>query len=102
MCANVVDGVVKIQLLSFSLFLCLVVRYVKEWLGAMVSGKIVSMDVSAEKYWIPNHHKCVFQTGSKLHKAVVETLGVPMLCTAFYDLIECFKLSGPKGMFPLQ
>ncbi|XP_033647182.1 uncharacterized protein LOC117306783 [Asterias rubens] len=73
-------------------------RYVKEWLGAMVSGKIVSMDVSAEKYWIPNHHKCVFQTGSKLHKAVVETLGVPMLCTAFYDLIECFKLSGPKGV----
>ena len=31
-------------------------RYVREWLGAMVTGNIIKYDTSTEKYYLPKEH----------------------------------------------
>jgi hypothetical protein len=31
-------------------------RYVREWLGAMVTGRIVEFDPAAQTYWLPREH----------------------------------------------
>ncbi|XP_022081394.1 uncharacterized protein LOC110974220 isoform X2 [Acanthaster planci] len=73
-------------------------RYVREWLGSMVTSKIVSMDTSQDLYWVPRH-----LVSSLLRRGVPSSPSesvdsVPILSGAFYSLAHCFKLDGPEGI----
>ncbi|XP_071805257.1 S-adenosylmethionine-dependent methyltransferase Rv2258c-like [Asterias amurensis] len=66
-------------------------RYVREWLGAMVTAKIVNYDPSTETYWIPKSHHSITQfTGL--------AMCTPSLSTAFFDVADSFRKDGPSGV----
>ncbi|XP_077994921.1 S-adenosylmethionine-dependent methyltransferase Rv2258c-like [Glandiceps talaboti] len=75
-------------------------RYVREWLGAMVTGGIVDIesDSDAERYILPQHrHRHVCTDGGEGTMAVM-TEAVPMVCEAYKEILNCFKKDGPKGV----
>ncbi|XP_038054511.1 uncharacterized protein LOC119726748 isoform X2 [Patiria miniata] len=69
-------------------------RYVREWLGAMVTSRIVCMDTSHELYWIPKHHVPSLQRSG----VGSDPCSIPALSESFYRLVQCFKLDGPQGV----
>jgi ubiquinone/menaquinone biosynthesis C-methylase UbiE len=69
-------------------------RYVREWLGAMVTGRIAEYDVQTKKFRLPPEH-AAFLT----RKAGADNLGVFMQYAAVMgevedDILECFKKGG--------
>ncbi len=65
-------------------------RYVREWLGAMVTAKIVNYDPSTKVYWIPkSHHSIMNVTGL--------AMCTPTLSSAFFDVADSFRKDGPSG-----
>ncbi|XP_077995021.1 S-adenosylmethionine-dependent methyltransferase Rv2258c-like [Glandiceps talaboti] len=76
-------------------------RYVREWLGAMVTSKIVDIqsDTEVERYFLPRHrHKylCSSKDGEGEQAILLE--GIPMVCEVYKDVLECFKKDGPRGV----
>ncbi|XP_077997977.1 S-adenosylmethionine-dependent methyltransferase Rv2258c-like, partial [Glandiceps talaboti] len=72
-------------------------RYVREWLGAMVTGNIVEV-TDDEKYFLPKHRVatlCQEEGGGALP---IFCEGIPMICEVYKDMTECFKENGPAGV----
>ncbi|XP_038060960.1 uncharacterized protein LOC119731772 isoform X1 [Patiria miniata] len=66
-------------------------RYVREWLGSMVTAYIVSFDPVEEKYWIPKHRHSIAQSRGR-------AMYTPTLSSAFFDVADCFQKDGPPGV----
>lgn len=64
-------------------------RYVREWLGCMVSTRIVSLD-DADKYFIPEDLKPGLR---RISLAFV----FPVLSTLTHRVQNCFRKDGPSG-----
>ncbi len=45
-------------------------RYVREWLGAMVTGNIIKYDTSTEKYYLPKEHSAFLTRKSGIDNLV--------------------------------
>ncbi|XP_006825762.1 S-adenosylmethionine-dependent methyltransferase Rv2258c-like [Saccoglossus kowalevskii] len=73
-------------------------RYVREWLGAMVTGRIVEFDTSDETYVLPSHRIEVLcrQRGDGSEAVVSEA--VPAICEVYSDILKCMEIDGPKGL----
>ncbi|XP_033761960.1 uncharacterized protein LOC117343628 isoform X2 [Pecten maximus] len=65
-------------------------RYVREWLGCMVSTKIVSLDAQ-DRYFIPELLK------PALKKALEFAFFSPVVGVLTDKVIECYKEDGPQG-----
>ena len=48
-------------------------RYVREWLGAMVTGNIIKYDTSTEKYYLPKEHSAFLTRKSGIDNLAVFT-----------------------------
>ena len=76
-------------------------RYVREWLGAMVTASIVDIreeEGSEARYSIPPHRiDALNPSGSHGTRAGLLARGVPMLASVYKGLVECFKKDGPRG-----
>ena len=59
----------------------------------MVTADIVEYDPTHGTYWLPSNHYSVAGTV----KASAMTMAIPNLCSAFFDVAECFKKDGPPG-----
>ncbi|XP_077994958.1 S-adenosylmethionine-dependent methyltransferase Rv2258c-like [Glandiceps talaboti] len=75
-------------------------RYVREWLGAMVTSRIVDIqsDSNEERYFLPQYrykHLCS-KDGGGVQAVLLE--GIPMICEVYKDILECFKKDGPRGV----
>lgn len=69
-------------------------RYVREWLGAMVTGDIVLYDASLKAYCLPREHAAYLT-----RKAGADNLGVFMQYSAVLgevedDILRCFREGG--------
>lgn len=69
-------------------------RYVREWLGAMLTGFVVDYNPETKKYHLPQEHAS-FLT----RKAAADNIGVfaqyiPLLGTVEDKVIDCFKNGG--------
>lgn len=69
-------------------------RYVREWLGAMLTGFVVEYDPETQRYSLPQEHAS-FLT----RKAAADNIGVfaqyiPLLGTIEDKVIDCFKNGG--------
>lgn len=69
-------------------------RYVREWLGAMLTGFVVEYNPDTKKYHLPQEHAS-FLT----RKATADNIGVfaqyiPLLGTVEDKVIDCFKNGG--------
>jgi 2-polyprenyl-3-methyl-5-hydroxy-6-metoxy-1,4-benzoquinol methylase len=69
-------------------------RYVREWLGAMTTGRVVTYDPAARTYALPPEH-----AASLTRDAGPDNLGhvlqfIPMLANVEQQVIECFRRGG--------
>jgi SAM-dependent methyltransferase len=74
---------------------CLDERYVREWLAAMATGRIVELDPVAMTFALPAEHAaCLTRAGGPRNSAVAfQLLGV---FAAVEDrVVECFRRGGP-------
>jgi len=69
-------------------------RYVREWLGAMVTGGFVAHDGEQKIYWLPQEHaECLTRAATPNNLAVFAQY-IPLLGSVEDDIVECFHNGG--------
>jgi SAM-dependent methyltransferase len=66
-------------------------RYVREWLGAMVTGGIIEHDASAETYLLPAEHAACLTRASSPNNVAVAAQWIGVLGTAEDAVVEAFR-----------
>ena len=69
-------------------------RYVREWLGAMVTARVVEIDPASTRFSLPAEHAaCLTRAAAADNMAVVRTIHRRIgLCED--DIVECFRKGG--------
>ncbi len=69
-------------------------RYVREWLGAMVTGGIVDYDPGLAKYALPEEHAGALTRAAAPNNIAVMTQFISVLGSVEDDIVECFHNGG--------
>ena len=69
-------------------------RYVREWLGAMVTGKIIKYDPSVGKYYLPKEHSAFLTRKSGLDNLAVFAQYISLMGNVEDKIVECFRNGG--------
>jgi hypothetical protein len=69
-------------------------RYVREWLGAMVTGRIVAHDPEKRTYHLPPEHAASLTRAASSDNIAVFTQYLAMLGQVEDGIIECFHQGG--------
>ncbi len=77
-------------------------RYVREWLGGMVVGRIVDYDPATRKYKLPAEHAAFLTRDSAPNNIAAFAQYVNLAGTVEDRIVECFKHGGgvPYSEFP--
>jgi len=77
-------------------------RYVREWLGGMVTGGIIDYDAATKAYRLPAEHAAFLTTAAGPDNLAFFTQYVPLLGNVEDELLECFRNGGgvPYSSFP--
>ncbi len=77
-------------------------RYVREWLGAMVTSKVIEVDPESHRYVLPAEHAACLTRAAAADNVAVFAQYVPVLGNVEDDIIECFKKGGgvPYEKYP--
>ena len=77
-------------------------RYVREWLGGMVTGGIIEYDAATKTYRLPAEHAAFLTTAAGPDNLAFFTQYVPLLGNVEDELLECFKNGGgvPYSSYP--
>jgi ubiquinone/menaquinone biosynthesis C-methylase UbiE len=77
-------------------------RYVREWLGAMVTGRVVDVDPESSRYSLPPEHAAFLTRAAGADNIAVFTQYISLLGSVEDDIVECFKNGGgvPYAKFP--
>ncbi len=77
-------------------------RYVREWLGAMVVGRIIDYDPANATYRLPAEHAAMLTRASGTNNLAMYGQYIPLLGNIEQELIECFRRGGgvPYSSFP--
>ena len=77
-------------------------RYVREWLGAMFTGRIVEMDPGSERFVLPAEHAAFLTRPAGADNLAVFAQYIPVLGYVEDEIVECFKRGGgvPYSKFP--
>lgn len=77
-------------------------RYVREWLGAMVTSGVISVDPQSVRYRLPPEHAAYLTRAAGADNLAVFAQYVPLLGSVEEDIVECFKNGGgvPYERFP--
>ena len=77
-------------------------RYVREWLGAMVVGRIVIDDPENETYHLPQEHAAFLTRAASPDNIAAFTQYIPLLGSVEDGIVESFKNGGgvPYSSFP--
>jgi len=77
-------------------------RYVREWLGAMVTGNIIKYDPSAGKYYLPKEHSAFLTRRSGIDNLAVFSQYVSLMGNVEDKIVECFRNGGglPYSEYP--
>jgi ubiquinone/menaquinone biosynthesis C-methylase UbiE len=77
-------------------------RYVREWLGAMVTANIVEYDPSEQKYHLPVEHAAFLTREAGLNNIAVFTQYIALMGEVEQKIIKCFHKGGgvPYSAFP--
>ena len=71
-------------------------RYVREWLGAMVTGRIVDATEDG-KFFLPPHRSLFLQTPGLGLELLILACALPMQSKVFDKVRNCFDKDGPRG-----
>jgi 2-polyprenyl-3-methyl-5-hydroxy-6-metoxy-1,4-benzoquinol methylase len=77
-------------------------RYVREWLGAMVTAGIVVVDAESTHYHLPPEHAVYLTRAAGADNLAVFTQYVSLLGNVEDEIVECFKHGGgvPYEKYP--
>jgi len=77
-------------------------RYVREWLGAMVTGAIVEFDAPNGLYILPPEHAVLITNAAGARNMARFTQYIPMLAEVEVDVVESFRKGGgvPYAKYP--
>jgi SAM-dependent methyltransferase len=77
-------------------------RYVREWLGAMVTGRVVDHDPAAGTYALPPEHAAWLTRAAGTNNLALQAQYVPLLAQVEGPIVECFRNGGgvPYAAFP--
>lgn len=69
-------------------------RYVREWLGAMVTGGIVEFDTATGLYALPAEHAACLTRAARPNNMAATSQWIPLLGTVEDQIVECFERGG--------
>lgn len=69
-------------------------RYVREWLGAMTTGKIIQCDPESKTYSLPEEHAAFLTRQAGADNIGVFAQYIPLMGTVEDKIIDCFKNGG--------
>lgn len=69
-------------------------RYVREWLGAMVTGNVVEYDAATNTYHLPAEHAAFLTRKAGADNIAVFTQYIAVLGEVEDEILECFKNGG--------
>jgi 2-polyprenyl-3-methyl-5-hydroxy-6-metoxy-1,4-benzoquinol methylase len=69
-------------------------RYVREWLGAMVTGRIVDFDPTSRRYRLPAEHAASLTRSARPGNMAVTCQWIPLLGAVEDEIVECFERGG--------
>lgn len=69
-------------------------RYVREWLGAMTTGKIIYCDPESKTYSLPDEHAAFLTRQAGADNVGVFAQYIPLMGTVEDKIIDCFKNGG--------
>jgi SAM-dependent methyltransferase len=69
-------------------------RYVREWLGAMTTGRIVEIDPETGRYSLPAEHAAWLTRAAAPDNLAVTAQWIPTLSTVEDDIVDCFEKGG--------
>ncbi|MBW2493851.1 MAG: class I SAM-dependent methyltransferase [Deltaproteobacteria bacterium] len=72
-------------------------RYVREWLDAMVTGRVVDYSPESGTYVLPAEHAASLTLASGPDNMAVLAHSLPLLARVQADIVECFRKGG--GVF---
>ena len=77
-------------------------RYVREWLGAMVTGGVVEVDPSTGRFRLPAEHASFLTRTAAADNLAVFAQYISLLGGVEDDIVECFRNGGgvPYVQFP--
>lgn len=77
-------------------------RYVREWLGAMVTGRVVEVDPQTLRFSLPRAHAAFLTRAAAADNIAVFAQYIPLLGAVEDDIVECFRAGGgvPYSRFP--
>src|SRR4051812_25352450 len=77
-------------------------RYVREWLDAMVVGRIVEHDYEYGTYRLPREHAAFLTRAASPDNIAVTAQLIPLMGSVEDGIVECFKNGGglPYSAFP--
>jgi ubiquinone/menaquinone biosynthesis C-methylase UbiE len=77
-------------------------RYVREWLGAMVTARVVEVDPDTRRFSLPAEHAAFVTRAAAADNIAVFTQYIALLGSVEDDIVECFRNGGgvPYERFP--
>lgn len=77
-------------------------RYVREWLGGMVTGRIVEYDPSSRKYGLPPGHAAYLTRAAGIDNMAVFMQYLALMGNVEDRIVECFRKGGgvPYSAYP--
>ncbi|HYO06639.1 MAG TPA: hypothetical protein VER14_06625 [Phototrophicaceae bacterium] len=69
-------------------------RYVMEWLGAMVSGKIVDFDPENNTFTLPKEKAQYLTRQGEIYNFAASMQWIPVLAQVEDEIVECFGKGG--------
>jgi SAM-dependent methyltransferase len=77
-------------------------RYVREWLGAMVTGGIVDVEAGSRTYRLPPEHAVSLTRAARPNNLAVICQWIPLLGSVEDRIVECFRQGGgvPYSAYP--
>ena len=77
-------------------------RYVREWLAAMVTGRIIEYDAASGAYRLPAEHSAWLTRAAGPNNLAFQTQYIALLASVQDEVVECFSKGGgvPYSSFP--
>ncbi|MGH7419217.1 MAG: class I SAM-dependent methyltransferase, partial [Candidatus Rokuibacteriota bacterium] len=77
-------------------------RYVREWLGTMVTGRVVDHDPADQSYSLPPEHAAWLTRAAGTNNLALQAQYVPLLAQVEERIVHCFRRGGgvPYSAFP--
>ena len=77
-------------------------RYVREWLGAMVTGRVVEYDLASGRYELPPEHALSLTRAARADNMAVFAQYIGSLGGVEDDIVDCFENGGgvPYSKYP--